>query len=106
MKKKMENTVKIVGIKKMLKKDTKDQYYFNLYYTQPFTQYDKDNAVDLSGVCVGAEFAREDYGVHVGDEVEFLYTKGFQDKAYLAGVKVVKPASVSKMSMGKDGGTF
>lgn len=32
----MENTVKIVGIKKMLKKDTKDQYYFNLYYTQPF----------------------------------------------------------------------
>ena len=33
MKKKMENTVKIVGIKKMLKKDTKDQFYFNLYYT-------------------------------------------------------------------------
>jgi len=105
MKKKMENTVKIVGIKKMLKKDTKDQFYFNLYYTQPFSLYDVNNAVNLSGVCVGTEFAHDDYGVHVGDEVEFLYTKGFQDKAYLAGIKVVKPASVSKMSMGKDGGT-
>ena len=100
----MGNTVKIVGIKKMLKKDTKDQYYFNLYYTQPFSQYDVDNAADLFGVGVGTEFAREDYGVHVGDEVEFLYTKGFQDKAYLAGVKIVKPASVSKMAIGKDGG--
>lgn len=92
----MANIVKIVGIKQMLKKDTKDQYYYNLYYTQPFSQYDVDNAVNLSGVCVGIEFAREDYGVHVGDEVEFLYTKGFQDKAYLAGVKVVKAASVPK----------
>lgn len=99
----MENTVKIVGIKKMLKKDTKDQFYFNLYFTQPFSQYDVDNATVLSGVCVGTEFAREDYGVHVGDEVEFLYIKGFQDKAYLAGVKIVKPASVSKMATGKDG---
>ena len=45
---KMGNTVKIVGIKKMLKKDTKDQYYYNLYYTQPFSQYDVDNAADLS----------------------------------------------------------
>lgn len=98
----MENTVKIVGIKKMLKKDTKDQYYFNLYYTQPFSQYDVDNAVDLSGVCVGAEFAREDYGVHVGDEVEFLYTKGFQDKAFLAGVKVVKAAPASKVKSHDD----
>lgn len=92
----MANTVKIVGIKQMLKKDTKDQYYYNLYYTQLFSQYDVDNAVNLSGVCVGTEFAREDYGVHVGDEVEFLYTKGFQDKAYLAGIKVVKAASVPK----------
>lgn len=92
----MANIVKIVGIKQMLKKDTKDQYYYNLYYTQPFSQYDVDNAVNLSGVCVGTEFAREDYGVHVGDEVEFLYTKGFQDKAYLVGVKVVKAASVPK----------
>ena len=91
----MANTVKIVGIKKMLKKDTKDQFYYNLFYTAPFSQYDVDNAFDLSGVQVGTEFAREDYGLHVGDEVEFLYTKGFQDKAYLAGVRMVKPSSAS-----------
>ena len=91
----MQNTVKIVGIKKMLKKDTKDQFYYNLYYTELFSQYDVENAVELTGLQVGTEFARDDYGVHVGDEVEFLYTKGFQDKAYLAGVRIVKPATAS-----------
>ena len=98
----MSEIVKIVGIKKTLKKDTTDVFYWNIFYEQAFSDYDTESAVEIYGKQTGMEFAREDYGVHVGDEVECLYTKGFQDKAFLAGVKVVKAAPASKVKSHDD----
>lgn len=94
--KKMIEIVKIVGIKKTLKKDTTDVFYWNIFYEQAFSEYDTESAVEIYGKQTGMEFAREDFGIHVGDEVEFLYSKGFQGKAVLTGVKIVKAAPASK----------
>lgn len=103
-KKKMSEIVKIVGIKKTLKKDTTDVFYWNIFYTQAFSEYDTESAVEIYGKQTGMEFAREDFGIHVGDEVEFLYSKGFQGKAVLTGVKVIKAAPASKVKL--DDGDF
>lgn len=93
----MGEIVKIVGIKKTLKKDTTDVFYWNIFYEQAFSEYDTESAVEIYGKQTGMEFAREDFGIHVGDEVEFLYSKGFQGKAVLTGVKIVKAAPASKV---------
>lgn len=93
----MSEIVKIVGIKKTLKKDTTDVFYWNIFYEQAFSEYDTESAVEIYGKQTGMEFAREDFGIHVGDEVEFLFSKGFQGKAFLMGVKVIKAAPASKV---------
>lgn len=100
----MSEIVKIVGIKKILKKDTTDVFYWNIFYEQAFSEYDTESAVEIYGKQTGMEFAREDFGIHVGDEVEFIYSKGFQGKAFLNGVKVVKAAPASKVK--SDDGDF
>lgn len=80
----------IVGIKVTKKKGSNDVFYHNYFYEEPFSTYDKDNAEHLEGRQVGVEFSYEDIGCHVGDEVEFEYTKGFQGKAQLTGCKIIK----------------
>lgn len=92
----MSEIVKIVGIKKTLKKDTTDVFYWNIFYEQAFSEYDMESSVEIFGKQTGMEFAREDFGIHVGDEVEFLYSKGFQGKAVLTGVKILKAAPAPK----------
>ena len=85
-----QNVVKIVGIKKTESKDGKSVFY-NYFYTKPFSDYEVDTALELSGVTCGSEFSLEPLDCKVGDEVEFLYTKGFGDRAQLIGCNMVKP---------------
>jgi len=86
------NTVKIVGIKKMPNSKDANRIGTTIYYTQVFDSYSRERAVYMDGMAVASDFTYNPIECHVGDEVQLLYAKGFQDKATLAGVQVVKPA--------------
>ena len=84
-------SVVIVGIKRTLSSKNKEVMYHNYYYEEPFSDYDKEHAEHLEGRSCGVEFSTKDIGCKVGDEVEFQYQKGFQDKAVLSGCRIIKP---------------
>lgn len=88
----MANTVKILGIKVTPSSKNPNVVYYNYYYQCGFSDYDKEHATVLLGLMCGCEFSTVDIGCKVGDEVEFKYTKGFQDKAQLVGCTIVKAA--------------
>ena len=85
--------VKIVGVKRSeyTGKDGKDKTAINYFGLKDFTNYEKDNS-DCEGVCAIAEYSSTDYGVHVGDIVEFMYEPGFKDKATLVDIIPIKIA--------------
>ena len=85
--------VKIIGIKSQPSAKNKDVMYHTYYYTQPFSDYDMERAADIRGIACGSEFSTVDIGCQVGDEVEFRYGKGFQDKAVLVGCEILKSAT-------------
>ena len=91
----MADTKKIIGIKAVQSKKNKDVTYYTYFYTSAHSNYDVENASYLVGLACGSEFTSTDIGCNVGDEVEFFYSKGFEDKAVLAGCRVVKPAQTS-----------
>ncbi len=61
-----------------------------VYYTTAFSDYEKNSAEDMSGVKTGNEYIRGTVDVAVGDEVRFVYEKGFQDKAVCTGLEVIQ----------------
>lgn len=85
--------VTIIGIKKAKTKNGKDfcQYYFQ----KAFTGYEVENSECL-GFAVGSEFSYNDYGLKPGDECDFLYEPGFEGKATLSDVVVLKPVEDGK----------
>lgn len=83
----MDNAVKILGIKIAKNRNTGRESY-TYYFAQPFTQYEKDNA-EVWGTSCSSEFSYTRFDVKVGDVVELAYSKGYQDKALLTGMKVV-----------------
>jgi plastocyanin len=86
------DTVKIIGIKRTPSSKDPNRLYHNYYYTCKHSDYDMEHAADISGMACGVEFSMADIGCKVGDEVEFKYTKGFQDKATLVGCTIIHPA--------------
>lgn len=78
----------ISGIKKAKTKNGRDfcQYYFE----KAFTDYEKENS-DCLGMAVGSEFSYKDYGLKPGDVCDFQYEPGFEGKATLSDVVVLKP---------------
>lgn len=85
--------VTIIGIKKAKTKNGKDfcQYYFQ----KAFTGYEVENSECL-GFAVGSEFSYNDYGLKPGDVCDFLYEPGFEGKATLSDVVVLKPVEDGK----------
>lgn len=79
--------VEIVGIKKGQTKNKVD--CFNYYGLKNFSDYDQENS-QCEGREVVKEFSYKDYGIKVGDEVDFLYEPGFDGKATLTNVLMVK----------------
>ncbi len=61
-----------------------------VYYTTDFSDYEKNSAEDISGVKTAGEYIRGLVNVNVGDEVRFVYEKGFQDKAVCTGLEVTQ----------------
>lgn len=91
-----ENVVKIVGIKVMPSSKDPNKLYYNYYWTGKFSTYELEHSQNIAGCSCGVEFSSVDIGCHVGDEVEFKYAKGFQDKATLVGCSIIKPVASSK----------
>lgn len=85
--------VQIVGVKRTqyVGKDGKEKVAFNYFGVKEFTEYEKQNG-DCEGLCAVAEYSSTDYGVHVGDVVEFMYEPGFQNKATLTDIRIIKLA--------------
>lgn len=81
--------VTIVGIKKGKTKKGVD--CFNYYGLKDFTDYDQANS-ECSGHDIVDAFSYKDYSIQVGDLVDFQYEPGFQGKASLSDIVMVKPA--------------
>ncbi|MDE7021115.1 MAG: hypothetical protein K2P23_09490, partial [Lachnospiraceae bacterium] len=83
----------IIGIKKAKTKNGRDfcQYYFQ----KAFTDYEMQNS-DCIGMVVGSEFSYKDYNLKPGDECDFMYEPGFEGKATLSDVVVLKPVGNGK----------
>lgn len=79
---------KVVGISPY-EKDGKRSY--NLHLVGYFNDYNVEQGA--SGLEVQTEWTRLDCGfLRIGDVVELQYTKGFQGKAVLSNIKVIKDA--------------
>lgn len=80
--------VTIIGIKKAQTKNKKNfcQYYFQ----KAFTDYEMENS-DCLGFVVGSEFSYRDYNLKPGDVCDFMYEPGYEGKATLSDVVVLKP---------------
>jgi hypothetical protein len=78
----------IVGVKKTTK-DGKTSY--TLCYTEPFADWESADGNTALGLKCGSEWTRVDCEfVKPGDVVDFVYDKGFQDKAILVDVVLKK----------------
>lgn len=65
--------------------------FFNYFLARPFTQYETDNSEECLGRVVEVEGCGLEFPVIPGDIVELSYSKGFQGKATLSGMTVIKP---------------
>lgn len=86
--------VTILGIRKAKTKSGRDfcQYYFS----KNFTGYEMENS-DCAGLVVGSEFSYRDYNLHPGDVCDFQYEPGYEGRATLADVAVLKDAVNEKL---------
>lgn len=81
--------VTIVGIKKGENK--KGNPCFNYYGLKDFSEYDVSNS-ECCGHQIVSEFSYKDYGLAVGDMVDFRYEPGYEGKATLSDVVMIKMA--------------
>lgn len=84
--------VKILGVKKSeyKGKDRQNKVGYTYIGMKEFTQYETENN-EVEGHDVVREFSNTDYGLHVGDVVDFLFEPGFENRATLVGVRSVSP---------------
>lgn len=87
--------VTIIGIRKGKTKNGRD--YFQYYFSKNFTDYEMENS-ECAGFITGSEFTYRDYKLHPGDECDFQYEPGYEGKATLSDVVVLKDAINSKLN--------
>ena len=80
---------KVLGKKKAV--TSKGSNFFTYYFERPFTEYECEKS-ECMGNVVEVENTFADLEVKNGDLVELVYSKGYQDKATLSGVHIVKAA--------------
>lgn len=79
----------VVGITE--RKGKNGNIWTSLYLQGDFDTYAKENSERCEGVKTIVEQTGATLPIlHVGDTVQLLYTKGFEDKAVLGGVVVTK----------------
>lgn len=79
----------LIGRKKVKTKAGRDFYEY--YFSRPFSQYENDNAVECLGNAVETEGCSSDLPMKPGDIVELVFSKGYQGKAVLSGINMIKP---------------
>ncbi len=72
------DVLKVVGIKKVAGKD--ERIYVTFFCVRPFTEYDVENSLSTVGNAVETVSANEDFGVQIGDAIEFKYGKAIPTK--------------------------
>lgn len=87
----MANQTIIGVIKRTSEKTGKTSYTY--YFQEPFSEYETRSSDSASGFKTGSEFSYTEFNVKPGDVCAFSYSKGFQDRAVLDGITVVKPAA-------------
>lgn len=83
---------KLVGVKVITKKDGEKGYMY--YILDAFSDYDKEHA-ECYGNQVFSEYSTKAFKVNVGDEVDIVYAKGYQDKAVLMDLHVVSENKIN-----------
>lgn len=85
--------VTLVGVKRSdyKGKDGQLKTGFNIYGVKDYTRYEMENA-QCEGQAVVQEWTNIDFNIHPGDVVELIYEPGFQDKATLVDIQVIKIA--------------
>lgn len=78
---------KLVGVKVITVKSTGKKGYM-YFFLSDFPDFEKNNA-DCYGNSVFSEYSSKAFNVNVGDEVDVVYSKGFQGKAQLMDILVV-----------------
>lgn len=83
--------VTILGIKKTSYKgkDGSDKIAYNYSCAKDYTEYEQDNA-ECKGQDVIREYSSKEYSVQVGDVVNLIYEPGFEGKATLVDMQMVK----------------
>ena len=72
-------------------KTKKGNDFFTYYLTRPFSAYENKTSISAIGGAVETVACFDDFPCKPGDVVELAYTRGFQDKAVLSDIRVVKP---------------
>lgn len=86
--------VTILGFRKGKTKNGRD--YVQYYFSKNFTDYEIENS-ECAGITCGSEFSYRDYNLHPGDVCDFQYEPGFEGRATLADVVVLKDAINEKL---------
>ena len=86
--KKMAVKYQVVGKRHTRTKKGND--YFLYYLTRPFDKYENENSINTLGGAVETVSCFDDFPCKPGDTVELVYSKGFQDKAILSDMRIVK----------------
>ncbi len=81
----------IVGVK-AVKSQKSGRIGYTILFTAPFTDYEVENSESCEGFTCGQVFTYKDYSVKPGDVVDMRYEPGYQDKAQLVDIVMVKPA--------------
>lgn len=87
--------VKIVGVRSFKNKKN-GRIGYTYYFTEDFSDYEEQSSESCLGVSCGNEFSYQDFNVMPGDVVNFVYGKGFEGRAVLQDIQVVKPVMVAK----------
>lgn len=85
----MAGNYEVIGKQKVKTKAGKD--FFNYYLARPFNDYENENS-ECIGRAVETEGSSLEFMVKPGDLVKLSYSKGFQGKATLSGMEIVKSA--------------
>lgn len=80
----------ILGIKAVKSAKTQKVGY-TYYFSEPFSDYENESAEVCEGLKCGNVFAYRDYSVKPGDVVNMMYEPGYEGKAVLTDIVMVKP---------------
>lgn len=80
----------VLGVKAVKSQKT-GRIGYTIFYSVPFSDYELENAESCEGETCGQVFTYKDYSVKPGDIVDMRYEPGYQDKAMLSDIVMVKP---------------